>query len=1550
MRVNSYLDILDDRTLGVLRGETGEWRQYLEDSRRKVILEEWHRQGRRGPPPPGLRLEGVDPGSMVSRIETWMNTTLHNNCLVRKIRGVNMVLGESIQSSAAGRAAMTGMIAVNLAQEIPAYITAFNEQGWQALATEFFRRRVPFGSVTEHAIMGRYGLAAWDTLVVFVPPLALFQVAGMIGAGVAEQSWKIFWTSELEYFVDELYEEAEFVLKDTERVSDDLVIPKWRLAKIRYRDQEVVVEEFKEAKQEQIRAMIQALETPHREREFPIEYRYEGLTGLFEVDDILRINLEETDNFLFMLREMMKHESVGQELKDHYMDQWTTHWEQVKLNFILRTIAILEERRKTEQLRQSGKMEEVVKELNEAARKLKIEKEVEEGLEEELGQEIFRYFKYLKDLMVGLKREFYGQPDVWDEYEEGSRILVHYLETYLKIIEARDQAEKEFALGLPRDRGLRLITGPYFLKGRADQDKSGHLRWRDLPWVTKAEVTSELEGIKAKYVSPSTLEEGYDRRFLEIVARHDVWRDAWRHANSQGLESHPEAWAEIQSYFSDEELKADSNPALARFKFHKERRDRLIEEFEEYYRNKAQDEPRPPTPACREELEKARGLAAELEDISVVLGQALSEAIRLGRALDGLPGAASSLESLGQRAQGLADQAEQEGREAEGLARRVCELAGKLEASPAPAEAEAWKQEMETARERLKVLDQETLNKRESLERAARKAEQEFRSREKLAQEVTSAQAELARLAQELARIRGELESLPVLPEEETPPQDSQTQEGQAQASAPGNQEQDPAQPLDCAQQYRNLKQSLKNFLDEREGRLDKAARELAEKLAATPLEELLDRLSRAAEAVKVQAERAAQAAQAAAKALEQGQKCQARADQAGQGQGARQLIGDCRFKEAATIIQGLPEGAERKSLEASLEGARKSTELMREAYRKAQAAFRTCDFQEAQARIKEALGLSVCDRHGQRLEAALTKVQAAVQREARAQQSLDQAQAEFEACRLEAAQAALEQAREQTRCPGLQGRIEALRTRMAQAGRDLARVPGLVAQGRGLLAECRFKEALKSLEEAAGIARCGLDKARVEAAVAEARTALAKARQANELYKKGLAQLRSCDLEAARGSGQAALDRADCAEHRARINKLLAQIESTGRDEAEARSLLDQASGLSGPDRPARAREMLLRAQAKARCPGTKSRVGSGLAGLGDAPPPPGPGPGEGEPFFVTLELHLPWPKEMPEMKKAPDGADKQTRERIKEENKRRMQEFIRNLTLSKCTIMSLSSMKSPPLLMVVRGEGLKAYPREMFAPGAKLGMPFKVRYKEKDEYKNMDSVFLVKAKALFQTLEQALAAEPELAKQIEKQRAEGRSTTLSSGLPFETEDGIARFNEEKGSGTMGPLVQGWSGALQQRALELTKTFLGVFTSLDFLGDCFVATAVYGDPGAPELIPLRRFRDRILESSPAGHRLVRFYYRHGPSWAAWIRERPWAARPIRTLLGRISARLDRTDWEALAREGWLKALIGLGGWLVGEPAPEEPRAEGFLQSQGLTAYWQGLPRPERSR
>ena len=70
----------------------------------------------------------------------------------------------------------------------------------------------------------------------------------------------------------------------------------------------------------------------------------------------------------------------------------------------------------------------------------------------------------------------------------------------------------------------------------------------------------------------------------------------------------------------------------------------------------------------------------------------------------------------------------------------------------------------------------------------------------------------------------------------------------------------------------------------------------------------------------------------------------------------------------------------------------------------------------------------------------------------------------------------------------------------------------------------------------------------------------------------------------------------------------------------------------------------------------------------------------------------------------------------------------------------------------------------------------------------------------------------------------------------------------------------------------------------------CFIATAAYGSSLAVEVDTLRRYRDEVLERSPAGRCLTRAYYFLSPPLAALVAARPWLRALARGLLGPVVA------------------------------------------------------------
>lgn len=70
--------------------------------------------------------------------------------------------------------------------------------------------------------------------------------------------------------------------------------------------------------------------------------------------------------------------------------------------------------------------------------------------------------------------------------------------------------------------------------------------------------------------------------------------------------------------------------------------------------------------------------------------------------------------------------------------------------------------------------------------------------------------------------------------------------------------------------------------------------------------------------------------------------------------------------------------------------------------------------------------------------------------------------------------------------------------------------------------------------------------------------------------------------------------------------------------------------------------------------------------------------------------------------------------------------------------------------------------------------------------------------------------------------------------------------------------------------------------------GACFVATAAYGNPHHPDVVALRKFRDKHLIRTAAGRWFVRFYWLIGPKLAAHVNPKQVRAAAARCALARF--------------------------------------------------------------
>lgn len=608
---NRLLDFVDDIALGDIRGERGRWQDFLTETHETYWADRVNKF--------------VGANVLEGDARTWVNSfqqrakaveddinPLILNCFpVKLVQRVNQEFSRSVQASPGGQLTMKGLLAFNLYQEIPAYLDAYQRDGWTAVATEFFVRRVPGGAVAQDVFNGDYGRALWDGIVLFVPPAALFQAAYGLGETLGGWTWSWYWSSELDLFLDGLYEGAQFAPVGVDRVGPTATISRWRLERLKYRDYEVDVPRLIETEGKQIAEMKQVCRQPLATRIFPMNYVFDGISKWTDADNAMRETLVDRDTFLALIETMKKNPHVGPKLMDHYRDLWYTRWEQVKLDFVLDLKKRFEDRRAAGEADAAGQIPELDAELQRLARDLRIEREIQASLEARLGGSFVQFLSWIRDSIKNLKREAFDQPLAEDILEKGQRELVHFVGVYGRVRDTRDKAEKEFALSQPEDHGLRLLTTPFQLLGDPDKDEAGHLTWARLPTETHSEVGSELGSIKQRLAGRASLDTEFDRRIEGQVAFHEVWKRLWRHVQTA---SHPlqgsagntdfETWWELWKgqYAGDsvqghaaldtvrnavtggrQEGPATGELPLERFRYHDGEVDRLMAEFTRHY-------------------------------------------------------------------------------------------------------------------------------------------------------------------------------------------------------------------------------------------------------------------------------------------------------------------------------------------------------------------------------------------------------------------------------------------------------------------------------------------------------------------------------------------------------------------------------------------------------------------------------------------------------------------------------------------------------------------------------------------------------------------------------------------------------------------------------------------------------------------------------------------------------------------------------------------------------------------------------------------------------
>jgi len=491
----------------------------------------------------------------VKKFEVKLNAKLLDNCVARGVRGINQSFNRSLQASTSGQYMMKGLMLINLKSEITTYTNLIAQGKWQDLGTEVFKKRVPGGTAVENIILGKYLAASWDIVKTLLPVASLFDTAAKLGMDLGKKYWEITWDEELEKFIDALYEDAEFKLMGVDHIGEDIVLSRWLLISVTYRGEKVDIENFFAKKERQIQEMYKYLQGDKAARAaepFPIEYTLDGITGWVKEDWALRENIGQHDPFLTFYKaitDKKENKVAGPRLREYFKELWYTRWEKVKLEFLRETKKRLEKRRSAEQAHVSGQVPKMLEELMKIAKDLRIKDEVEESLEKEVGGDFIKFVYWLGDLIKGVKRDYMGEADVWDVYEENARVIEEYLRVYKLIHKNREEAEKHLEGGPSVfDAGLRLLTGKYFLTGKASKDEAEAPRWARLPVEAEVLMEEKIREIKSYCNADNPELERDEMCFDQIILRemvyHHVFKECWKH-----VWDHPEARGE-ESWFT----------------------------------------------------------------------------------------------------------------------------------------------------------------------------------------------------------------------------------------------------------------------------------------------------------------------------------------------------------------------------------------------------------------------------------------------------------------------------------------------------------------------------------------------------------------------------------------------------------------------------------------------------------------------------------------------------------------------------------------------------------------------------------------------------------------------------------------------------------------------------------------------------------------------------------------------------------------------------------------------------------------------------------------
>jgi len=513
--VNNILDFIDDGLLGQLRGETGF--EALE-----AEIRDWKN---------GLLL-GKAPKDYGNRLIAMKNQ------VKGAIASTNRYLNEALQATAAGRGGMKLLMITGLVDEMKAYGNAMWEGNWEGLATEFFRRRVPFATGVEHYVMGNTYLAAWDVITTLIPPAALPEAAWGMGKTIGNKAYGMYWSEQLRLFSDTLYADAEFELTQVQTHGEGKQTTKlgiYRLKATYYNNLRLDLTDFTLMRKERVQALRNRVNKGHIDWQ-AYQKNFKGFTEWVDVSKTLRKNLTATDPALVLLEEMISHIAVGEKFRDRMTELGLVRWEEIKLGYILNLIHHLEKRKQAEDALKRGQLPDLFAELRRIATELDIEEPVLKSLD---AQANTSNYKGLINVLWQAKRDLAGQAATESEISRASQLVLHYLEVYKKVLKLHYVSIGNLPEKYQSDGSQQWLKGKVFLQGQPEADLAAAKKWNQSPVLSKMAVARAMLAIKHEYLPHTKLESKQELDWLKKAWRHELWMKPFNQAGQAAMSN---AW------------------------------------------------------------------------------------------------------------------------------------------------------------------------------------------------------------------------------------------------------------------------------------------------------------------------------------------------------------------------------------------------------------------------------------------------------------------------------------------------------------------------------------------------------------------------------------------------------------------------------------------------------------------------------------------------------------------------------------------------------------------------------------------------------------------------------------------------------------------------------------------------------------------------------------------------------------------------------------------------------------------------------------------------